>query len=140
MEWMTPDVPAAVEGLENSTITCDPERSMVRITGKFALPAPEICWQKNFEGEHIVFSAHIGPELLENTKDVILTIRHDGMIGQAFFNGRLVSDHPWGKFLVWEIALREFLTEPGELKIICTHASRSEISLAVQTLQKLKFV
>ena len=140
MEWMTTQVPTAVQGLADSSITFDPERSIVRITGRFERPAPRICWQKKFVGEDIVFSAMIDPSLLDNVKDTILTIRHDGMIGQAFFNDKLVSDHPWGKFLVWEIALREFLTGPGELKIICTRALRSEISLAVQTLQKINFI
>ena len=139
MEWMTPVKPQFESGLENAEEYYDSERSIYRLTGNFKLNVPAISWKKSYCGEDIVMTAQIGPELLDGIKDLVLTFRHDGMIGYAWFNGKLVSDHAYGKFLPWEIGLRGIAETCGELKVVFTKASTCSLETAVQAEQILKF-
>lgn len=45
MDWMTPVRPVLESGL------LDVERSIYRLSGKFALPKPVIQWKKSYCGE-----------------------------------------------------------------------------------------
>ena len=139
MEWMTPVRPQFESGLEQAEESYDEARSIYRLTGNFEWNAPEISWKKSYCGEDIVMTAQISPELLNDVKDVVLTIHHDGMLGYAYFNGKLVSDHAYGKFLPWEIGLNGIAENSGELKILCTKATVCEMETAVQVQKVLKF-
>lgn len=139
MEWMTPQKPQFESGLNNAEESYDPERSIYRISGTFDWKTPEIAWKKSYSGEDIIMTAQVGPELLENCKDVVLTLHHDGMIGYAYLDGKLVSDHAYGKFLPWEIGLRGIAETAGELKIVCTKATTCRLETAVQREMTLKF-
>ena len=139
MEWMTPVHPQLVEGLLDPQESYDETRSIYRVSGRFGIRVPEIDWKKEYCGDDIVLTAQLAPGLLSEADDVILTLRHDGMVGNAWFNGKLVSDHAYGKFLPWEIGLKEFLDCSGELKIICTNASKCDAETSVRTGRKLRF-
>ena len=139
MEWMIPQKPQLESGLKNPEESYDPERSIYRLSGTFDWKTPEIAWKKSYSGEDIIMTAWIGPELLEDCKDIVLTIHHDGMIGYAYFKGKLVSDHAYGKFLPWEIGLRGIAETAGELKIVCTKATFGRLETAVQREMILKF-
>lgn len=139
MEWIRETPPALEEGLLNPEESWDPERSVYRLSGSFGLEVPEIRWKRTFSGENIVLTAEIGPEILNGVCDVILTLHHDGMIGTAHFNGKLVSDHSYGKFLPWEIGLRAFAEQAGKLEIVCRGASRCEVKTSVRAERILKF-
>ena len=139
MEWMTPQKPQFESGLNNAEESYDSERSIYRLSGTFDWKTPEIAWKKSYSGEDIIMTAQVGPELLENCKDVVLTLHHDGMIGYAYLDGKLVSDHAYGKFLPWEIGLRGIAETAGELKIVCTKATTCRLETAVQREMTLKF-
>ena len=139
MEWMTPVKPQFESGLNNVSEQYDEERGIYRLSGTFDLTIPEISWKKSYCGEDIVLTAQIEPELLNGVKDVVLTLHHDGMIGSAYFNGALVSDHAYGKFLPWEIGLNGIAEKSGELKIVCSKATVCDVETAVQAEKVLKF-
>jgi hypothetical protein len=42
---------------------------------------------------------------------------YQGACGRAFLGGRLISDHYFGRFLHWEIGLRDWLDKPGILRL-----------------------
>jgi hypothetical protein len=136
MEWMTEEKPRYKEGLLDPEESYDESRSLYRLTGRFDLKQPEISWKKQYSGEDIIMTAAVAPGELRN---VILTIRHNGMIGQAYFDGKLVSDHAYGKFLPWEICLNDFPDHSGELKIFCTKATECELQTAVQEKRVISF-
>ena len=77
--------------------------------------------------------------MLEGTSDVVLTLQHDGMIGRAYFNGILISDHSFGRFLPWEIGLAGDIDAEGELKIVIQSATKCDVQLDVQVERKLVF-
>ena len=139
MEWMTPVKPQFESGLNDAVEQYDEARSLYRLSGNFGLKVPEIAWKKSYDGEDIVLTAQVGPELLCGVKDVVLTLHHDGMIGNAYFNGKLVSDHAYGKFLPWEIGLNGIAEISGELQIVCTKATVCEVETAVQAEKVLNF-
>lgn len=139
MEWMTETKPVLLRGLSNPEESYDEARSIYRLSGTFDLTVPEIKWKKHYSGEDIILTASIDPGLLNGIEDLVLTIRHNGMVGKAFFNGKLVSDHAYGKFLPWEIGLRGTADVPGELKIVCYKASNCEMNTAVQVRKVLEF-
>lgn len=139
MEWMTPEVPRLLSGVENAQESYDAERKIYRLSGSFALPKPQIVWKRSYEGDDLVLTANVGPALLEGVSDVVLTLQHDGMIGRAYFEGTLISDHSFGRFLPWEIGLAGDVDRDGELRIVIQSATRCETETAVQADKVLTF-
>ena len=55
----------------------------------------------------------VTPDMLRDAADLVLEAAYDGEYGQAFLDGRLISDHYYGKFLVWEIGLAAWSRRSG---------------------------
>jgi len=139
MEWMTADKPVYQSGLLDAEESYDEARGIYRLTGKFDLPKPVLTWKRRYEGSDLVLTTRVSPAILQDVSDVVLTLQHDGMVGRAYLNGKLISDHSFGRFLSWEIGLAGDVTEDAELKIVCQNASGCQAALAVQAEKKITF-
>lgn len=139
MEWMVENRPVYSSGLLEAEESYDEARGIYRLSGKFALPKPELTWKRTYVGDDLVLTTKVSPALLEGASDVVLTMQHDGMIGKAFLNGKLISDHSFGRFLPWEIGLTGELTGEAELKIVCQRATGCQVALTAQAEKKITF-
>jgi hypothetical protein len=95
----------------------NPEFGLFEGNGEIAMPEKRISWNKRREGENLVWEAQVSPDLLKDVSDVILRSHYRGACARAWLNGILISDHYFGRFLVWEIGLRDWLTAPGNLRL-----------------------
>mgnify|MGYP007030158871 CR=1 FL=1 len=73
--------------------------------------------------------ADVDPAMLRECKDFVIECRFDGGFARAFLGDRLISDHPFGRFLPWEITLRDWLDRPSLLRIACDDCRTAEIRL-----------
>jgi len=139
MELMTCKPLKLVEGLENPIETFDERRGIYRLAGTFNMTMPVLEWKRNMEGENLVLTAEFKPEMLADVEEVIVTAEHDGTFAQAYLNDVLVSDHAYGKFLPWEISLRDLPQVPGTLKLICRDALECSVNHSARSRQCLFF-
>jgi len=85
--------------------------------GKVDTPARNIPFVKRREGKLLVWQADVAPELLDGVRDLVLRLYYKGQCGRALLDGRLISDHYFGRFLFWEVGLRDWLSAPGKLRL-----------------------
>ena len=140
MELFTPQPPAlCASALSSYHEFYDEERSIYRLNGTFDFAPPEIKWQRQYTNDNIILTAELSDSMLQAVDDLILTLKHDGSLGRAFWNGRLISDHAYGRFLPWEISCREFLNGSGTLQLISDKASYFDVEVAVRKKFALSF-
>jgi hypothetical protein len=109
--------------------TFDPEFGLYRASGAIALPKPQIEFSRRRMGTSYVWEAEVSPELLAGLRDLVLCAEYEGTCARATLNGRLVSDHAYGRHLFWEIGLRDWIAEAGLLRIEFENCRKAEISL-----------
>lgn len=87
--------------------------------GWASLPMPEksISWRKRREGKLVIWEADLSTSLLEGTADVVLRSNYKGACARAYLDGKLVSDHYFGRFLFWEISLVQCLKESSMIRL-----------------------
>ena len=117
----------------------DADRSIYRLHGKFDLEIPRIKWHKEYNHNNIILTAELSDQLWQNAEDVIFTLHQNGSVGKAFWNGELVSDHAFGRFLPWEISCRDLHGHCGTLRIVADKASYCDVETAVRKKFNLKF-
>ena len=139
MELATFQKPVYQVGLLDAQECYDESRGIYRLSGRFDLPKPVIQWKRSYAGDDILLTAKVDESLLQGVSDVVLTLRHDGMLGRAYWNGELISDHAYGKFLPWEMGLAGVVRGEGELKIVCQSATHCDVDVAVQAEKEITF-
>ncbi len=95
----------------------DAEFGIYEAGGSLPYPTKSIAWRKSREGSTLVWEADVDPVLLDGTCDVVLRADYSGACARAWLDGRLISDHYFGRFLVWETGLRDWLTASGKLRL-----------------------
>lgn len=139
MEWMTTTAPVYQAGLLDAEATFDKARGVYRLSGRLDLPKPSLPWKRTHERDDLVLTTTLSEKILDGVNDVVLTLRHDGLIGKAFLDGTLISDHSYGRFLPWEIGLAGKVNGEHMLKIVCYGASDCRVDLAVQAEKVITF-
>lgn len=139
MELFTVCPPVYQSGLKDVEETYDETRGIYRLSGRFDLPKPQVAWKRHYEGSDLVMTAILTPELLQGVADTVLTLHHDGLIGRAFWEGELISDHSFGRFLPWEIGLAGVVTKEAELKIVIQNATTCRVEVNAQAEKIIAF-
>jgi hypothetical protein len=85
--------------------------------GRFAFPERKLEFRKRREGKRFIWEADVAPGLLDGLRDLLLTANYQGACARAYLNGNLISDHYFGRFLVWELGLRDWLQAEGTLRL-----------------------
>ncbi|MDD5707720.1 MAG: beta-galactosidase [Kiritimatiellae bacterium] len=85
--------------------------------GTLAAPEKRIAWRRRREGANLVWEAQVTPVLLEGVADVILRSNYRGACARAWLDKVLISDHYFGRFLMWEVGLRAWLKAPATLRL-----------------------
>jgi len=92
-------------------------------------PEKTLVWRKRREGNRLVWEADVTPALLEGVRDVVIEARYQGACGRAYLGDRLISDHYFGRFLVWEVGLRDWLSAPGVLRLAFDDCSEADVTI-----------
>ena len=81
------------------------------------VPVKTIAWTKRRAGGRLTWEADVTPALLADTRDVVVHAQYQGACARAYLGDTLISDHYVGRFLLWEIGLRDWLHAPGKLRL-----------------------
>lgn len=92
-------------------------------------PDKTLVWRRRRDGSRLVWEAGVTPELLRDARDVVVEARYQGACARAMLNERLISDHYFGRFLHWEIGLRDRLLEPGILRLEFDQCSEASVQV-----------
>ncbi len=126
---LSPTRPELTGPFAELTESYDPAACLYKASGRLECPKPEIAWRRRHEGEDLIIEADLEPSLIADTDtDFTLQVRFDGMLGYAWLDDYLISDHAYGRFLPWEIHLRDRLVQPSRLRIRCTQTHSAEIT------------
>ena len=117
----------------------DENHQIYLLNGRFDFEVPKINWNKEFNNDNITLTALLSDAILQDSQEVILTLTLDSSIGKAYWNNQLISDHAYGKFLPWEITLKDYIKGEGTLKIVAENASYCDIDVAARKEFNLKF-
>ena len=60
---------------------------------------------------------------------MVLEARYQGACGRAYLGGRLISDHYFGRFLHWEMGLRDWLAKGGTLRLEFDDCSEAHVAI-----------
>ncbi|MBI4028478.1 MAG: beta-galactosidase [Verrucomicrobia bacterium] len=112
--WMLTPREPRIEGIDG---TYRADFGLYEAGGTLPLPQKTIAWTKRREGARFIWEADVTPELLAETRDVVLRAHYQGACARAYLSGKLISDHYFGRFLMWEIGLRDWLTCRGRLRL-----------------------
>ena len=107
----------------------DLQFGLYRAWGTIPLPEPKIAFSKRKEDTSYIWEAEIKPECLAGLTDLVLCIEYEGTSAKAMLNGRLISDHAFGRYLFWEIGLRDWIGEGGLLSIEFENCRKADISI-----------
>ncbi|MCC6581043.1 MAG: beta-galactosidase [Phycisphaeraceae bacterium] len=99
-------------------------------SGNVTMPAPTLTWTRHRQGNIWTWEADVDPELLAGTHDVVLRINYQGACARAYLNEKLISDHYFGRFLVWEVGLRDWLKSPGKLLLAFEDTLDAQLQIA----------
>ena len=138
---LSPRAPLTLEGAELSGVAAETGPGLCRMSGRIGRPAPELDFDVKLSGDNLTYEAALEPGLLDGLHDLALRCEFDGAYGKAFLDGELISDHPYGKFLFWEIGLRGWLRRPSRLKLEFEGARRADVRVVpiVQTELRIKW-
>lgn len=101
-------------------------------------PEKNIAWRKRREGNRLIWEADVTPALLDGTRDVVIEARYKGTCGRAYLGDHLISDHYFGRFLFWEIGLRDWLTQQGVLSLEFDECSEADVKVVPVVERDLK--
>lgn len=97
------------------------EFGVYEASGEAMISSPAIDFSKERKNRCWVWQADLSPELLDGLHDLVLNINYDGENARAYLNDNLISDHYYGRFLAWEVGLKNVLKEPGSLRLEFEH-------------------
>ena len=78
--------------------------------------------------------------MLRNVADLVLDVTYDGEYGQAFLDGRLISDHYYGRYLVWEIGLAAWSRRTGAERLALRIPGGRNCEIKTRVLRKYEFL
>ena len=108
----------------------DADFGLYQAWGHVNIPHPPLAFDKYHAGETLIWEAEISPDMLAASfVDLCLHVTHDGSTAEAFLDGTCISDHAFGRYLEWEIPLRDRLTTPGRLRLCFHHAHQVDVTL-----------
>ena len=105
----------------------NPESALFSGVGEVAIPEVDISFERKLIGNDLIMEADLSPEMLDGLSELSLDCDFDGTFGRAYLDEKLISDHSFGRFLRWEIGLREFLKSRAKLKLIFENAMEATV-------------
>ncbi|WP_288514282.1 beta-galactosidase [uncultured Victivallis sp.] len=102
--------------------------------------APELSFHRSRAGNDLVLETVVTPDMLRDAADLVLEAVYDGEYGQAFLDGRLISDHYYGKFLVWEIGLAAWSRRSGAERLTLRIPGGRNCEIKIRLLRKYEFL
>jgi hypothetical protein len=122
----------------------DAEFGLYKATGKIDFPVPSLEFQRSHEGKDLILETELSKKILNPAfVDLCLEARFDGTLGLAYLGDELISDHAYGRFLEWEIHLRDRLAETGagKLRLVFRDAHHAEVEVkpVIETSATLKW-
>jgi hypothetical protein len=124
---LSPKCPEISGDFANFNGQYDAENGIYRGFGKLKTPVPAIDFVRRKNGSQLILEAEVNPGMLKGCEELILHCEFDGSYGKAFLDDKLISDHSFGKFLFWEIGLRDCLEKPSKLRIVCDDCRQAEV-------------
>jgi len=117
----------------------DAEFGLYKATGSIDVPPPALIFRKRHQIGDLIWETTVSPDLLRpEFEDLCLRVRHDGSMAYAYLDDELISDHAFGRFLDWEIHLRDRLTRPGALRLVFQNAH--DVQLTVKPVMEINAV
>ncbi|RKY74411.1 hypothetical protein DRQ00_11835 [candidate division KSB1 bacterium] len=126
---LTPSAPSLSGPFADVNEKYDQEFGLYRACGTIPLPEPKIAFSKRKTDTSYIWEAEIKPECLAGLTDLVLYIEYEGSSAKAMLDGRLISDHGFGRYLFWEIGLRDWIGEGGLLSIEFENCRKADISI-----------
>ncbi len=128
LHLLAPSKPSLKGRLAQLTEEYDPTFGSYKATGSIDMRTPEIVFRKRHEGTTVIWEADVAPEMIDDAHaDLCLLARHDGGVSYAYLNGQLIGDHAYGRFVDWEIHLKDHLVRAGTLRLVFEDAHRVEV-------------
>ncbi|MBI4025229.1 MAG: beta-galactosidase [Verrucomicrobia bacterium] len=116
--WLLTPRPPEISGPGLSIeATYDAEFGLYEAFGRIQFPAKTLSWTKRRKGRLLHWETRISPAFLDGARDVALRLQYQGACARAYLDGRLISDHYFGRFLTWEIGLRDWVRADGALRL-----------------------
>lgn len=107
----------------------DPESGLYRASGSVKMPEPKIVFSKKKDKASFIWEADITPDMLSGLRDLVLYAEYEGTLAKAYLDGKLISDHAYGSYLFWEIALGDWAEKGGHLKIEFENCRKADIKV-----------
>ena len=126
---LTPSAPSLSGPFADVNEKYDQEFGLYRACGTIPLPEPKIAFSKRKTDTSYIWEAEIRPECLAGLTDLVLYIEYEGTSAKAMLDGRFISDHGFGRYLFWEIGLRDWIGEGGLLSIEFENCRKADISI-----------
>ena len=126
---LTPSAPSLSGPFADVNEKYDQEFGLYRACGTIPLPEPKIAFSKRKTDTSYIWEAEIRPECLAGLTDLVLHIEYEGTSAKAMLDGRFISDHGFGRYLFWEIGLRDWIGEGGLLSIEFENCRKADISI-----------
>ena len=126
---LTPECPELAGDFVNFSGEYDADNGIYRGFGKLKTTSPVIDFVRRKNGSQLILEAEVNPEMLNGCEELVLHCEFDGSYGKAFLDDKLISDHSFGKFLFWEIGLRDWLKQPSKLRIVCDDCRQIDVKV-----------
>ncbi|MBO7741022.1 MAG: hypothetical protein J6S21_00575, partial [Victivallales bacterium] len=137
--WLSPVKKSLSGDFQELECRCDDDFCCRSIRGCFnrkPLIMPD--FRRRIQDGDLILEAEITPEILDGLEELVLTVEFDGECGEAWLDDTLICDHYYGKFLPWEIGLKEWLNAPATLKIRMRECTEYKLTSHPWRIHKLR--
>lgn len=126
---LTPSKPCLSGPFAEVSETYDAKFGLYRASGTVILPELKIAFSRRKVDTSYVWEAEVTPECLNGLRDMVIHAEYEGSSAKATLDGRLISDHAFGRHLFWEIGLRDWIGEGGLLRVEFENCRKADISV-----------
>jgi hypothetical protein len=126
---LAPESPEISGDFVNFSGEYDAANGIYRGFGKLKTTLPVIDFVRRKNNSQLILEAEVNPEMLNGCEELFLHCEFDGSYGKAFLDDKLISDHSFGRFLFWEIGLRDWLKKPSKLRIVCDDCRQIDVKV-----------
>jgi len=117
MNILSPEEPVITAQEATIDGVFDSESGVFSASGTVKRPQPVLSFTKRLERTTHIWECDVSPEMLSGMQDLILKVNYQGACARAYLDDRLISDHYFGRFLYWEIGLRDWLSGSQKLRL-----------------------
>ena len=101
---------------------------------------PELSFHRSCSGNDLLLETVVTPDMLRDAVDLVLDVTYDGEYGQAFLDGKLISDHYYGRHLVWEIGLAAWSNRSSAERLTLRIPGGRNSEIKTRLLRKYEFL